>query len=228
MQPYLFASSETKAIMRISDCELMHMRIAKQLHYVKRGNAFFYELPEGHTVLQHTTGKKLINWYKDKHPVDIDNEPSSTQTIKALELLLAEVLLPLQRKYKNKVQITYGFTSPALKRHISKTSPNGTAPDIDQHAACEVNTAGSLICNRGGAACDVLVAGTPMNEVTRFIVCNLNYDRVYYYGADRPLHVSCSVQPAMHLQIMKESENGRRYPARKAFANDAIKLAETL
>jgi hypothetical protein len=59
-------------------------------------------------------------------------------------------------------------------------------------------------------------------------VQNLNYDRIYYYGELRPLHISVSQSPAKHLQVMKVSENGRRYPSIKAYGKDALHLAETL
>jgi hypothetical protein len=227
MHPYFFTSKETKAILGISDCNLMHMRTAGRLKFIKKNNSFLYELPCGASALAHPLGTDLIHWYKNKHKVDINNEPSSVETKQALEMLLGELLLPLQRKFGH-LQITYGFTSSALKRYITAKSPAGTAPDIDQHSSCELNTAGNQICSRKGAACDISVEGASMAEVVRYIVTNLNYDRIYYYGTNRPLHISCSSEPTKHLQIMKESEKGRRYPAQKAFREDAITLAETL
>jgi hypothetical protein len=38
------SSRETKKSLKISDCELMHMRLSNQLEFKKIGNAFFYLL----------------------------------------------------------------------------------------------------------------------------------------------------------------------------------------
>jgi len=227
MLPLSFSSIEIKAILKVSDCELMHLRTSEKLSFTKTGNSFFYLLPEGRSALEHPLGVELINWYKERHPTNINNEPDHPETRESLELLIHAVLLPVQKKFKN-LRITYGFTSSALKRYIGRHSPAGTAPEIDQHASCELNTAGNKICSRSGAACDIIVSNASMAEVVRYIVNNLNYDRIYYYGANRPVHVSCSSELTKHLQIMKENQNGRRYPAQKAFSEDAITLAETL
>jgi hypothetical protein len=37
-------SKEAKAILKISDCKLMHLRIAGLLPFLKVGNAFLYSL----------------------------------------------------------------------------------------------------------------------------------------------------------------------------------------
>lgn len=36
------SSKETKKALHISDCELMHLRLAGKLEFIKKGNAFFY------------------------------------------------------------------------------------------------------------------------------------------------------------------------------------------
>jgi hypothetical protein len=135
--------------------------------------------------------------------------------------------LPLEREFGG-LSITYGFTSFKLKNYIAKNSPKGTAPNLDQHASCELNSKGDEICARDGAACDLIIEKQSMANIVRFITSKLNYDRIYYYGQDRPLHVSANASPARHLQVMKDSPTGRRYPASKGFGTDAIKLAETL
>ena len=88
---------------------------------------------------------------------------------------------------------------------------------------------GKQICSRGGAACDFFVEGVATSDIVRFITQRLNYDRIYYYGNNRPLHVSIHLtEPLRHLQVMCESENGRRYPGKKAFGDQAVILAEDL
>jgi hypothetical protein len=184
-------------------------------------------LPKDVSVLEHPLGQQLIGWYKNKHDIQIDNTPKNSSSRLALEQLVNEILLPIAKEF-GKLQTTYGFTSPALQRYIKLHSPSGTAPDIDQHSASELNLNAKPICNRGGAACDIIVETQSMANIVRFIVKNLRYDRIYYYGSHRPMHVSCNEIPNAHLQIMKESKNGKRYPAKKAFGEATIKLSESL
>ena len=227
MQTYLYSSREMKVIMGLSDCELMHMRTCGKLAFIKKGNSFLYEIPNDKSVLEHPLGQQLINWYHGKHEVDIDNSPASSKSTSFLELLVNEILIPLDRRFGN-IEITYGFTSAELKRYISKNSSNGTAPELDQHSACELNAAQNVICGRGGAACDIRTDNALSSDIVTYVVNELNFDRIYYYGPDRPVHISVNAEPLNHLQIMKVSDNGRRYPAQKAFGSETKVLAEKL
>jgi len=40
-----FSSKETKKMLKVSDCHLMHMRLTGKLQFRKEGNRFFYLLP---------------------------------------------------------------------------------------------------------------------------------------------------------------------------------------
>ncbi len=223
-----YSSQDIKAILKISACELMHLRESGGVAYEKHGRTYFYSLPAGHSVLAHTLGQDLLHWYKGKHDFLLSNEPVVDSSKLALEELVSEILLPINR-ILGKPIITYGFTSFSLKKHIQKTSPSGTAPTLDQHSSHEANSVGKQICSRGGAACDFYIEGAPTSNIVRFITQKLNYDRIYYYGNNRPLHVSIHLtDPLKHLQIMGESENGRRYPGKKAFGDRAVILAEGL
>ncbi|GAB1260765.1 hypothetical protein [Aurantivibrio plasticivorans] len=44
------SSKEAKKALKISDCELMHMRVAGKLVFEKRGNAFFYLIDKSKVV----------------------------------------------------------------------------------------------------------------------------------------------------------------------------------
>jgi hypothetical protein len=224
---YWLSSKEMQKSLKISDCELMHLRSAGKLQFKKLGNAFMYQLPGTTTLLTHPLGVQLTDWYKARHPIDINNTPQSPTTVKSLEMLVAELLLPIERKF-GRILITYGFTSASLSRHIKKHTPAGTAPNIDQHAAHEVNGNHTEICDRGGSACDFIVQNSSMADVTRFIVENLNFDRLYYYGGNRPIHVSVNEQSNRHLQIMAVSTAGRRIPGRRAFGEAAVTLSKEL
>lgn len=221
-------STETKTILKITDCELMHMRTQGEIEFEKKGRSYLYDLPEGYSILQHPLGNHLLHWYSGKHSFSEPNTPRTQESTIALERLLLDILLPINRAI-GKPSITYGFTSFSLKKYIQKLSPSGTSPDLDQHSAFERNSSGKQICSRGGAACDFFIEGIPSSDIVRYIVNSLNYDRVYYYGNDRPVHVS--IHPAeslKHLQVMGTSEKGRRYPGKRAFGEEAVKLAEEL
>jgi hypothetical protein len=46
------------------------------------------------------------------------------------------------------------------------------------------------ICSRIGAACDFFVADEDMLEVAQWVVENTDFDRLYFYGKDKPIHIS--------------------------------------
>lgn len=225
----LFSSKEYKKILGISDCELMHMRVSGKLNFVKKGNTFLYELQEKQFLLKHPISKKLFNWYQEKHAINIDNIPKESESINSVMLLITEILLPIYQKFGN-INITYGFISSELNRYIQKNSPSGTCPSIDQHSASELNQANNNICKRHGLACDFFVEGyeSEMDTIMLFIVKNLEFDKIYYYGKNNPIHVSVGNKSEKHLQIMNVSDKGRRIPGRKAYGNEAVKLAEEL
>src|SRR5207302_7558431 len=95
-------------------------------------------------------------------------------------------------EYFGAIKLTYGFASTALTNLI----PKDIAPRLDQHAACETSRNGRLICPRRGAAVDFLVEYEDMVEVARWISTNCSFDRMYVYGADRPIHVSAGPDTA--------------------------------
>ncbi len=39
-------SKETMKILKVKSCELMHLREEKKLKYIKKGNAYFYDVKE--------------------------------------------------------------------------------------------------------------------------------------------------------------------------------------
>lgn len=80
------------------------------------------------------------------------------------------------------IRLSYGFCSHELGKHIKKR----VAPKLDQHAAYELNSKKNLICPRLGAAVDFIVDDENMREVADWIAENMPYDRLYFYGEDRP------------------------------------------
>jgi hypothetical protein len=102
----------------------------------------------------------------------------------------------------------YGFASAGLTKHIAQ----GIAPRLDQHASCEHSTRRTPVCDRGGAACDFIVDDEDMKEVADWIVGSLPFDRLYYYGPARPIHVSYGPTPAGEAFSMVLSRTGRLMP----------------
>ncbi len=160
---------------------------------------------------------ELINWYKQKHACyQGDNRPSGDSQ-QQLALLEQQVLTPICNALGT-THITYGFTSHPLLLHILKHSPGDMAPDIDQHASMEVNSRRNRICKRDGAACDFYVEGFEqrMHEVAKFICKNLEFDRLYFYGSDRPLHISIGPDNSRYALIRKTRSDGVRVNGRSA------------
>ncbi|WP_438863895.1 hypothetical protein [Neptunicella sp.] len=224
-----FTSKEMKKLLSLSDCHLMHEREKGNLSFIKKGNQFLYEVDDQTLVSKHELAAKVINWYQNKHEVDLDNSPTEEASIKAIALLLKEILIPINDKF-GEVKISYGFVSSQLNTYIQKNNRTGTYPSIDQHSSHELNSKSIPICDRGGIACDFYISGfeNKMNIITDDIVSNLEFDKLYYYGSTRPIHVSVSKEMLKHLQIMNESENGRRIPGKKAYGDEAASLAKEL
>lgn len=128
----------------------------------------------------------LINcgetFYNNK---SIDNLPKFQETFDVISKLCKFILDPIYEKYGS-IILTYGFASENLTKLIKKN----IYPKLDQHSGYEKNQKGEYICKRLGLACDFYIQKTKMDEVTRYIINNLPFDRLYYYGDDRPIHVS--------------------------------------
>jgi hypothetical protein len=137
----------------------------------------------------------------------VQNVPLRAQTYNALFDLATELLDPLI-DYFGSIRLTYGFASAGLTKQIA----HGIAPRLDQHAACEHSTRRAPVCDRGGAACDFIVDDEDMKEVADWIVRSLPFDRLYYYGPARPIHVSYGPTAAGEAFSMVLSRTGRLMP----------------
>lgn len=142
-----------------------------------------------------------------------------------LELLCTDILSQIEDSF-GKVSITYGFTSPELLRHILKHSPGDMAPEIDQHASMEFNTRGSRICKRDGASCDFYVEGYQqrMDVIARFIVNSLHFDRLYFYGKNKPIHISIGPEQSHYALIRTRRTDGLRINKKSGKGDAAKKL----
>jgi len=153
------------------------------------------------------TYRTLIQCGETRHRLGIANLPLNPATYNALHDLATLILDPVI-EYFGAIQLTYGFSSAELTRNIQR----GIAPKLDQHAACERGPRGTFVCERGGAACDFVVEDEDMREVAEWIVANTPFDRLYFYGSNRPVHVSFSSPPARQAFAMISSPTGRVIP----------------
>ncbi len=125
-----------------------------------------------------------------------------TETIPALQSLNQLILDPVIDDFGlERFRLTYGFCSPDLKRYLEQRHPitsikNGRVdPKRDQHMAHELNRNGKYYCDRLGAACDFFLEGVPSHQIVEWFLAQcLPFDSLYFYGSDRPLHISYGPQ----------------------------------
>ena len=148
--------------------------------------------------------------------------PKEPDTYTALYELAINVLDPVI-EYFGSIKLTYGFCSPDLSRAIS----GGIAPNLDQHAAHEKNRKGSYVCERLGAAVDFIVEDENMREVVDWISQNVPFDRLYFYGPDRPIHISFSPNPQREVVELVPTTGKKSMPRvwpRASQALDRVQL----
>lgn len=154
------------------------------------------------------TYRQLVACGETWEKLSIANVPVQPETYNALFDLATQILDPVI-DYFGMVRLTYGFASADLVRNITSC----IAPKLDQHASCELNRSGSPICSRKGAAVDFIVDDEDMADVAQWIARHLPFDRLYYYGAARPIHVSFGPDHTRQVTVMTSSaKSGRQLP----------------
>ncbi|WP_172976021.1 DNA phosphorothioation-associated putative methyltransferase [Halomonas sp. THAF5a] len=129
--------------------------------------------------------RDFVECGETQNKYDIPNIPKEPETYNALVNLAYEVIDPVM-DYFGGIKLTYGFCSAELARKV----PGRNDPSRDQHAGSEYSSRGNRICKRLGAAVDFLIEEEDMAEVALWIYDHCAFDRLYFYGHDRPLHVS--------------------------------------
>lgn len=157
------------------------------------------------------TYRELIECGETQARLGLANFPRNPETFNALHDLAVKLLDPLV-EYFGSIRLTYGFCSLELGRHIKVR----VAPALDQHAAHELNRRGEPICVRGGAACDFIVEDEDMRLVADWIIANLPFDRLYFYGGTRPIHLSYAASELREAIEMRTGPSGRLVPRRYA------------
>ena len=139
--------------------------------------------------------------------VKVDNSPKELATYEAISYLAKTIMDPIVKQF-GQPQITYGLCSHNLQKHIKKS----VAPSLDQHSGSERNSKGNLICPRGGIAVDFKIENIKTEHVAQYIVEHLKFDRLYFYGSDRPLHVSANAETAKQAIVVFNTSNRGRTP----------------
>jgi hypothetical protein len=138
-----------------------------------------------------------------KYADQIDPYPKNREeTIPALAALCEHIMDPVIDAFgRERFQLTYGFCSADLKRWLAKKDPvtgvkhGRVSPNLDQHMAHEVNRNGNYYCSRLGAACDFRIVDLPSDDLVDWIVAQgLPFDSLYFYGVERPIHISYGPQ----------------------------------
>jgi hypothetical protein len=137
----------------------------------------------------------------------VANVPQQPDTMVALRRLAEDILDPVITKF-GRLEVTYAFASPALTRHIR----GRIDPARDQHAGHELRPDGTPVCPRLGQAADFRVDGACSGRIAAWIASTLPFDRMYFYGSDRPLHVSIGPQETRSVIVMIPGPSGRRVP----------------
>jgi len=133
----------------------------------------------------------------------VNNIPIQIETYNALNEIAENILDPVIAKF-GEIILTYGFASSNLTKLIS----GRIYPKLDQHASYELNRVNKPICARLGAACDFYIENNNMLSVAQWLVENTLFDRLYFYGNNKPIHVS--IGPEQKRQIVTMKKGGRR------------------
>jgi DNA phosphorothioation-associated putative methyltransferase len=149
----------------------------------------------------------------------ISNVPLNPKTYNALSRLALEVLDPVI-DYFGSIVLTYGFSSSELAKKID----SNITPKLDQHSGHECNRLGNPICDRLGIASDFIVEDESMLEVARWVVSNTNFDRLYFYGDDRPIHVSAGPENSKQVTLMLPSNTSNRRVPRSMTVDQFLAL----
>lgn len=148
-----------------------------------------------------------------KYAEQIDPYPSNPdETILALKALCLYIIDPIIDCFgRERFQLTYGFCSIDLKRHLSQKDletgvKNGRVdPSRDQHMSHEKNRNDKYYCDRLGAACDFRIADLESDRLVEWILeQRLPFDSLYFYGSDRPIHISYGLQHKREIWIFTE------------------------
>ena len=115
-------------------------------------------------------------------------------------------------------------SSNELKKEAKNIEKNVTSK-LDQHSGYECNRFGKPICDRLGIAIDFIVEDENMFEVAQWIAANCEFDRIHFYGNDRPLHVSVGHENSKQVALMFVRESSKRRLPQSMHAEEFLALS---
>ena len=160
---------------------------------------------------QHFTFNMLFHCGETWQHIQCSNLPKQPKSWLAYREL-THILDQLVQEF-GPVSLTYGFCGAELRKSILAYPSPGVAPTLDQHAACELNQRGKLVCPRQGAAVDLIYPGKNSYQVAFWLAQNTPFDCLYLYGPDRPLHISYGPEQNRAL-VELTTHHERRIPKR--------------
>ena len=159
---------------------------------------------------RHFRYRELLHCSNTWKATKVVNLPVQLKTYRAMEALCEHVLDPVFDEF-GQLKLTHGFCSKTLEREIR----GGIAPKLDQHAGYELSKSGNVICPRGGFAADFVLDRPGSLSVAKWIVQFADFDRLYFYGDNRPIHVSVGPDNARDICVMRSVPGtNRRIPRR--------------
>jgi len=191
-EPQMFDRIINEARWQISGFDLIRSKSIPQLDQ-KCGDNFSY--------------RDFIECGETQKKTGFANIPKQAKTYNAYYALATNLLDPII-EYYGEIVLTYGFCSAELARKI----PGRIAPKLDQHASHELNRNGNLICERLGAAVDFLIEDEDMFEVAKWISSSLEFDRIYIYQKNKPIHISFNFNNKKIIYIMKKNQLNKTTP----------------
>ncbi len=153
----------------------------------------------------------FIHCGKTQAHTQVPNIPQDIRTISAIKKLATTVLDPAVDQF-GEIKLTYGFCSNELLKQIKKQPSPGIAPQLDQHAGYELNSKNTPICKREGFACDFYAVNTDSLILAQWITKHLTFDSLYFYGRNRPIHISIGAENKSAITLLENSPTGRRIP----------------
>lgn len=164
---------------------------------------------------QYFNFRQLIECGETQERTGLANLPECSESYNALHDLAVKVLDPVI-DYFGMIRLDYGFCSQELANKI----PARIDPKRDQHAAHELNRKGRPVCERLGAAVDFFIEDECMLEVAQWVVVNTPFDRLYFYGNNKPVHVSFGPNHDRQIVRMIPCKTGRLMP--RVISQDAF------
>ncbi|UNP87537.1 hypothetical protein MNZ22_11905 [Aeromonas encheleia] len=165
-----------------------------------------------HSCSHYFTFEMLFHCGETWQRTQCTNLPLQLESWQAYAELAQQILDPLTQQHGPPL-LTYGFCGAHLRRAIQANPSPQIAPELDQHAACERNRVGRLICPRQGAAVDLFYPGQNNHAIGLWLAQYTPFDRLYLYGSDQPLHISYGPEQCRTL-VQLVTHQGRRIPKR--------------